>query len=167
MHGVGGSREACVGGCGGAVEAVRGPCLRRSLPFLLLTLALTARRAAFASGSDVEGLVSDVGRYALWSHRAQTLRLVSASEETPVELLPRGSDVLTVAALQRLPEVVDSQGREAVWVSASSWIARRVLPFVHLHTPLHTQTPPVTPRPGSFSPIHPLRSALHQPTVYH
>lgn len=72
------------------------------------------------SRSDVEGLDSEVGRYALWSHREQTLRLVGAEEETVIELQPRASDVLTVSALQRLPEVVDSQGRAAVWVSDSA-----------------------------------------------
>ena len=64
---------------------------------------------------DVEGLVSEVDRYAVWSHEQQALRILDRDQVWALDLAPKESDVLTVAALTRLPEVVDSEGREAVW----------------------------------------------------
>ena len=49
---------------------------------------------------DVEGLVSEVDKFAVWSIQQQRLRIVAPDEAMDFELSPRASDVLTVAALQ-------------------------------------------------------------------
>ena len=49
---------------------------------------------------DVEGLVSEVDKFAVWSIQQQRLRVVAPDEPMDFELKPRASDVLTVAALQ-------------------------------------------------------------------
>jgi hypothetical protein len=70
---------------------------------------------AHVRASDVEGLRSEVSMYAIWSSREQRLRVVDQHEVLDLTLEPKDSDVLTVAAVQRLPEVVDASGAEAVW----------------------------------------------------
>ena len=58
--------------------------------------SVTAR----ARASDVEGLVSEVDKFAVWSNQQQRLRVVAPDELMEFKLVPRASDVLTIAALQ-------------------------------------------------------------------
>mmetsp|Transcript_12445 Transcript_12445/g.25349 ORF Transcript_12445/g.25349 Transcript_12445/m.25349 type:complete len:739 (-) Transcript_12445:337-2553(-) len=56
--------------------------------------------------SDVEGLESPVGRFAVFSHATQDLHLASRDEEIPVKLQPNASDALIVAPVLALGDQV-------------------------------------------------------------
>ncbi len=68
--------------------------------FASLERELVPSVTAYVKASDVEGLVSEVGRYAMWCCEEQRLRIVDADETIPVELKPARAEVVTVAALQ-------------------------------------------------------------------
>lgn len=67
--------------------------------------------------ADVEGLVSETGKYVTWQHEAASLRVLERHEEVSVELPPQGSEVLTVMPLYALKGVKGKGGEQdgAVW----------------------------------------------------
>lgn len=65
--------------------------------------------------SDVEGLLSDVDRFAVWCFEEQELHVIGGQETIDLKLSPQQSDVLTVSPLLTLPEVHDAAGLPATW----------------------------------------------------
>ncbi|EKX38074.1 hypothetical protein GUITHDRAFT_165320 [Guillardia theta CCMP2712] len=70
---------------------------------------------AHVSPQDVERLPSEVGRYAVWSHKREKLFLMDYKSKMDIKLKPQESDVLTVAPIQKLQGVKDDKGDDALW----------------------------------------------------
>jgi len=72
---------------------------------------------AHAHPSDVEGLRSSVGRYAVWSNMRQTLTVLGPNDEFEAALAPQAYDVLTISPVIRLRGVAGSGEEQGMFAA--------------------------------------------------